>query len=524
MPARDILWAPGLTLPQERMHGLSCSLKDGREIPKLVGPNASTDQIADAVHQWMKQQAPLPDWGYQLGNIGDLNRVESILSRTDVHWIRYDPPSVFADPMIPTMVLAFICQIGPLPEDIEFDTEYGAGDGWDWPNGSRHARYIYRWRVNVSTKDSIPYVKVEKLMQFQKLTVDRWDEKKWNIFNKGGQNQLYAYQPNSGTWWSGIDVGDWLQTHAIEIGHAIEAVVWAAISVVSLGAGAAATAAVAAMKTIGEIAKNAAIAAATGQPFDLAQFFVQLGAAAAAFVQVPGVSELLNEIGTWAKEAGETVLRELMSNSLFSSFLSSGGGFITDLVEHGVKLYGEVKGWINTGSELLNEVKKLSAIAQDPGQLNRLFANVAPVQIQSALDLALKKLSNEISDPKNLASAALDTYKRATAELDLKLKQVVDEVKQTRHALPNHLQPWFDYGKSKALTIDQAPFYAKGAVQLGWVSADLAKDVIAMIQAEKSRIDAQASLLEMILLYSLEKRYDLFELTTALAPRYANQP
>lgn len=518
MPARDILWAPGLTLPQERMYGLSCSLKDGRKIPRLVGPNASTDQIADAVQQWMKQQAPSPDWGYQLGNISDLNRIESILSRSDVHWIRYNPQSVYADPRTPTMVLAFICQIGPLPEDIEFDTAPGMGDGWDWPDGSRHARYIYRWRVDVSWKDNFLYVKVEKLMQFQKLTA----QKEWRIFNKGGQNQLYAYQPHSGTWWSGVDVGDWIQTHAIEIGQAIEAVVWAAISVVSLGVGAAAAAGVATMKAVAQIAKSAAIAAATGQPFDFGQFFVQLGAAAAAFIQVPGVSELLNEIGTWAKEAGETVLRELMSNGIFSSFLSSGGGFITDLVEHGVKLYGEVKGWINTAPELLNAVNKLGAIAQDPGQLNILFANVAPAQIQSALDLALKKLSNEIHNPKTLASAALDTYKRATAELDLKLKQIVDEVKQTRRALPDHLQPWFDYGKSKALTIAQAPFYAQGAVQLGVVSADLANDVIAAIQAEKSRIDTQASLLEMI--PALEKRYDLLELTTALAPRYANQP
>lgn len=541
MPARDVIWDPGMTLPSERMNNLRCMLRDGRTVPRLVANGASTDQIADAVWTYMGSLQPDPTWGWQLINSDDDSRVQSMLDRSDVHRITYDPQGLYNDPMVATMVALFICNLGPLDEDEQYNATPESDPGsWNWGSiaaqtmpviipalNAIETRRIYRWRVKVEWRSPRPYVRVEKLMQLQKLypiggrNADGSYKREWRIFNTGGQNQLYAFVPNAGSWWSGADVGDWLQTHATDIASAIEAVAWALISVVTLGIGSAAAAGVTVIKAATQILKDAAIAAATGQPFDMGKFFMQLGSAAAALVQIPGVSDLINNIGDWAKKAGETALRTLLSNGVFSSVLTSGGGVITNLASSGAKIYSEVKGWITTVPGALSAVTNLTSITANPEQVSALIAGVAPDQIKVVIDPLLLKLSTEILDPKKLAGETLKLFQTASADLQRRIDTVKAEVLNARSLLPDNLKPWFDFGARGQLAMSQAPFYAKAAVQLGQGANDLQNTTIASMTDAKANVDAQLTLFDTIQRYGLAERYALLELVHEIAPRYA---
>jgi hypothetical protein len=540
MPARDVLWDTGMTLPSERMNNLRCMLRDGRTVPRLVANGASTQQIADAVWTYMGSLQPDPTWGWQLINSEDQSRVESMLDRGDVHRITYDPQGLYHDPMVATMVALFLCNLGALPEDEQYNaTPESDPASWNWGSLPKNyitnapaldaieTRRVYRWRVKVEWRNPRPYVTVEKLMQLQKLypiggrNADGSYKREWRIFNTGGQNQLYAFVPNAYTWWSGADVGDWLQTHATDIASAIEAVAWALISVVTLGIGSAAAAGVTVIKAATQILKDAAIAASTGQPFDMGKFFMQLGSAAAALVQIPGVSDLINNIGEWAKKAGETALRTLLSNGVFSSVLTSGGGFITNLASSGAKIYSEVKGWINTAPDALNAVTNLMNLTANPEQVSALIAGVAPEQIKVIIDPLLLKLSKEIADPKKLAAETLKLFQTASADLQRRIDTVKAEVLNARALLPDNLKPWFDFGARGQLDMSQAPFYAKAAVQLGQGATDLQNTTIASMTDAKVNVDAQATLFDTIERYGLAERYALLELLNDIAPRYA---
>jgi hypothetical protein len=530
MPARDVLWEPGMTLPWERMNGLSCSYRLKSEqvpknypIPRLVQPDASTDQIAEAVWKYM---GVLPKDAYPSELVG----VGSILSRQNVHHIHYDQNSLYQlGEAFP--VYAFICQIGHLPEDEEYDASPQTDpDGWDWgPDGwvaTTRARRVYRWRVNIGWREPRLFVKVEKLMQFQKMA-KRWNKEKnaddiaWFIFNKGGQNQLYAWLPDQKIWWSGADVGDWIETHALDIEKAIEMVVWALISVVTLGAGAGAAAGVAAMKLVVNTLKDAAMAAATGRPFDFSSFVANLASAAVQFASIPWVSDFLNKAADWLKKAGEQAARALLGNGIFSTFMSSGGGFLSDLASQGVKIYNEVKGYFAFGKEAYSQVK---SFVDNLGHAISVGLNTAPSALPDFVNQALDKMRSELQsrgqdDLAKLPKLALQLLQPLRDDLDRKLKDVEGELKGVRDALPGHLQPWFDFGV-RGMHPDSAPFYAKSAVNLGSQAASIHAAVKAEINSAAKALDVQILLLQKFELYHLRERYAVLEAVTKLAGRY----
>ncbi len=75
MPARDVLWEPGMTLEGERMRNLSSELREGLgTVPKLARGGASTGEIADAVWAWMGTRSPSTTWGWEIADPADLQR------------------------------------------------------------------------------------------------------------------------------------------------------------------------------------------------------------------------------------------------------------------------------------------------------------------------------------------------------------------------------------------------------------------------------------------------------------------
>jgi len=533
MPARDVLWEPGMTLPWERMNGLSCSYRLKSEqvpqkypIPRLVPPNASTDQIAEAVWKYM---GTLPGGAYPSEGYG----AGSIIERADVHHIHYDQNSLYpfrGDAAFVAYV--FICQIGPLPEDEEYDaTPQTDPDGWNWgPDGwgaTTRARRIYRWRVNIGWKEPRLFVKVEKLMQFQKMA-KRWNKEKgaddtaWFIFNKGGQNQLYAWVPDQKIWWSGVDVGDWIETHAMEIEHAIEAVVWTLISVVSLGAGAGAAAGVAAVRLVVDTVKDAAIAAATGRPFDFASFASNLASAAVQFASIPAVSNFLNKAADWLKKAGEQAARALLGNGIFSTFMSSGGGFLSDLTSFGAKIYNETKGYFKLAKEAYSQVQ---SFVENLGNAVSVGLNTAPSELPDFANQAIDKMKSELKakgeeELAKLPKLALQLLQPLRDDLNRKLQVVEQEIKDVREKMPEHLKPWFDFGAQGRMSPDQAPFYAKDFVDYGAKAAAIRAAVKADIDSAAKALDVQILLLEKFELYHLRERYAVLEAVTKLAGRY----
>jgi hypothetical protein len=533
MPARDVIWAPGMTLPWERLPSLSGRLRNGITIPQLVKPGASTQDIANAVWIFLGTLQPDPTWGYQLIDPSDQRAIYSIVERDDIHDVRYDPQGLYHDPMAETALAIFATQLkflstefgSLLPEDTQYEaTPNSDPDSWNW-GGTTSTRRIYRWRIRVKWKEPRIFVTMEKLMQLQKLVLtgkklpDGSDEKVWKIFNKGDQNQLYAYLPNQNIWWSGVDVGDWIATHANDIANAIEAVAWAVISVVTLGAGAGAAAGVQTMKLITNIVKDGAIAAATGKPFDFGKMFADIGLAAASFVQVPGISDMLKDIGDWAKKAGENVLKELAKNGLFSSFIATGGGAFTDLAKFGVDTYSKLKGWVDSIQSVT------ASVSRTTGGVSSIVAEISkasPTIVRDAVSTGLIQLTRETTDITKLQAMIRDLFNGVVQDLNDRLSTLNQEVKMARETLPDHLKPWFDFGFQQKVTWNTAPFYAKAAVQFGGSTREIHAQVSGEIQKVASHVNAQASLVDTIVRYGLMQRYALFEYVrdNNLAARY----
>lgn len=515
MPARDVLWEPGMTLPEERMHDLASELREGLgSIPKLAPDGASTDEIADAVWAWMGTRSPSPTWGWEIADPRDLARAHSILNRDGVHWVHYD--AGYADPMVPTMIALFARELGPLPEDTQYEATPSTDDGWNWPKGETTARRVFRWRVHVSWKGNRPYVVLEKLMQFQKLVQNQDATEEWRIFNKGGQNQIYALQPDSGTWWSGADVGDWLGTHALEIADVIQGIAWAMISVVTLGAGAGAAAGVTTVRIAADILRKLGTAAATGAKVDVGQLFADLGAAGAALIQVPGVSDLVSEIGAWASKAGQTVLEALPANGVFTSLISSGGGFVTDLASEGAKIYSEAKGLYDRSSDVIAAASRLADARTGAGEL---LGVTGSAELDTAFGVLFSRLKSELGPGQAFEKAKLEVFAQASAEIDRRLAGLKTEVAEARALLPFHLQPWFDIGR-RGGRAEFAPFYAQAAVQYGLGSAELETSVTTELERAKNAAEANLSFHDMIGRYGLLARYRLFAKLPELEHRY----
>lgn len=516
MLARDVVWEPGMTLLEERMHDLASELREGLgEIPRLTGPGASTDQIADAVWAWMGTRTPSQTWGWEIADPADLRRAESILLRDHVHWVHYD--AGYGSPMVATMLVLFAREIGPLPEDAQYEASPATDpDGWNWPTPiMSSARRVYRWRVRVSWKGDRPYVKLEKLMQLQKLV-----REEWKIYNKGGQNQLYALQPNSGSWWSGADVGDWLETHALEIADVVQGVAWAMISVVTLGAGGGAAAGVTTVRIAADILKSLAVAAQTGKQVDVGQLFAQLGAAGAALIQVPGVSDLVREIGAWAEKAGQTILSALPANGVFTSLISSGGGFVQNLASEGSAIYSQAKGWYDQGSEI---VQAASRLGDAHAQAGALLAQTGNSEIDQAFGALFAQLKGELGPGKAFEQAKLEIFQTARDVLDQRLTDLRAEVEEARVLLPAHLQPWFDRGRLGKTTPEDAPFYAQPAVGWGRGASQLEHAVTNDILRAKRASEANLAFHDMIGRYGLLERYRLFSLLEGLSVRYKTE-
>ena len=523
MPARDVVWEPGMTLPEERMRGLAAELREGLgEIPRLTAPGASTDEVADAVWAWMGTRQPSPTWGWQIADPRDLSRAQSILSRDHVHWVAYDPQGLYGDPMVPTTVALLARELGPLPEDAQYEASPATDpDGWNWPKGETTARRVYRWRVHVSWRESRPHVKLEHLMQLQKLaTIPKTVDQAWQIYNKGGQNQLYTFQPESSSWWSGADVSDWLDTHALEIADVIQGVAWAMISVATLGAGAGAAAGVTVVRIATDVLKKLAVAAETGAKVDVGQLFADLGAAGAALLQVPGVSDLVSEVGAWAEKAGQEVLQALPGNGVFTSLITSGGGFVKNLADEGAAIYSEAKGWYDRSSDVVAAVGKLGSVQ---AEAEAVITGAAPSEIQDAMGALFARLHAEVGPGKAFEAAKLELFAKASAELDRKLAGLRGEIAGARALLPAHLLPWFDMGRRGAVFPNEAPFYATSAVNYGKGAAELEEAVSADVLRAKNAADANLSFHDMISRYGLFERYRLFQKLGELEPRYHAQ-
>lgn len=520
MPARDVLWEPGMTLPDERMRALASELREGLgSIPRLSRDGASTDEIAQAVWEWMGTRSPSPAWGWQIADPADLARARSILGRGAVHWVTFDPQGLYADPMIGTMLVLFARELGELPEDVQYEASQATDpDSWNW-NGTT-ARRVYRWRVKVTWKEPRPFVRLEQIMQVQKLrpeTLKRPAE--WLIYNKNGQNQLYALQPESGTWWSGADYSDWLDTHALEIADVMQGVAWALVSVVTLGAGSGAAAAVTTVRIAADVLKKLAIAAQMGTKIDMGDLFAELGQAGAALIQVPGVSDLVQEVGAWAEKAGQEALSLLPANGVFTSLISSGGGLAADIAREGSAIYSAAKGWYDRASDIIDAAGKLSDVRAEAGEL---LAVTGSSELETAFGVIFAHMKDAL--PKDIfEKAKLEVYGAAQAELTKRIADLHLEVLHARELLPAHLAPWFDRGKSGRTAPEDAPFYAVPAVQYGKGARELELAVLADLTRAKNAAEANLAFHDMIGRYGLLERYRLFSYLRQILPRYGAQ-
>lgn len=223
-------------------------------------------------------------------------------------------------------LFALFRAFGALPEDAQFQDD--ASQPWyGWPSGSDHlTREIFVWAYGPNAL-------------YQQMQVQKYDERaqRWRVFNKWGQDLMFARARGSDAWTAGWDFGDWFVQHAQEFGQAMQLAVSAVIAVMSFGAGTPIVAATAAAMAVQRAFVAAMTGIATGDFGAAMAGFVSLGASLAGVNAAAG-GELLKNLPPEFQQLAQQPAMKQVGALVASAQSSDLGKLITQAVAIGKTL------------------------------------------------------------------------------------------------------------------------------------------------------------------------------------------